>query len=70
MTLTIEIDRETDGRWIAEVVELPGVMVYGETERDAVTSVKGLANRVLAERAENGEDAYGQPILFAQRSAA
>lgn len=56
---TIETEQETDGRWIAEVMELPGVMVYGDTPDDAVAKVQALALRVLAERIEHGEDALG-----------
>ena len=56
MRFTIETERETDGRWIAEVMELPGVMVYGATADDAVARVQALALRVLAERIEHGED--------------
>lgn len=52
MNLTIETDREDDGRWIAEVLELPGVMVYGDTAEDAINKVQVLALRVLAERLE------------------
>ena len=55
MRLALELDRETDGRWIAEIPELPGVLVYGATREDAVAKVKALALRVLAERLENGE---------------
>lgn len=54
--LTIETDREEDGRWIAEVVDLPGVLVYGETEEEAIRRAKVLAAEVLADRAEQGED--------------
>ncbi len=46
---------ETDGRWIAEVMELPGVMVYGVTVEDAVARVRALAERVIVERVEHGE---------------
>ena len=53
--LTIELEREQDGRWIAEVGELPGVMVYGATPQAAYTAVKALALRVLADRMEHGE---------------
>lgn len=52
MTLTIELDREEDGRWIAEVRELPGVMVYGGTEGAALRAAEALAFRVLAQRLE------------------
>ena len=57
MKFTIETERETDGRWIAEVMELPGVMVYGVTVEDAVARVRALAERVIAERVEYREDA-------------
>jgi predicted RNase H-like HicB family nuclease len=53
--MTIEVETETDGRWIAEVVELPGVMSYGETRDKAVSRAKALALRVMADRLENGE---------------
>ena len=55
MHLNIEIDREDDGRWIAEVPDMPGVMVYGEDCASAVAQVQALALRVLAERVEHGE---------------
>jgi predicted RNase H-like HicB family nuclease len=55
MNLNIEIEREDDGRWIAEVPELPGVMVYGKTRDDAVHRVQALALRVIVDRIENGE---------------
>lgn len=56
MNLKIEIDREEDGRWIAEVPVLPGVMVYGGRREEAIARVKALALRVLADRLEHGED--------------
>jgi predicted RNase H-like HicB family nuclease len=49
----IELDREEDGRWIAEIASLPGVMAYGKTKREAVPKVKALALRVLADQVEN-----------------
>jgi predicted RNase H-like HicB family nuclease len=52
---TMETDREEDGRWIAEVVELPGVLVYGTTREDAVERAWALAAEVIADRAEHGE---------------
>jgi predicted RNase H-like HicB family nuclease len=55
MCLTVITDREEDGRWIAEVSELPGVLVYGETQDDAITKAKVLSLRVLADRIEHGE---------------
>lgn len=53
--LKLEIEREEDGRWIAEVPDLPGVMVYGDTRQDAIAKVQALALRVLADRLEHGE---------------
>ena len=53
---TVDIERETDGRWIGEVTELAGVMVYGMTRDEAVAKAKALAFRVLADRLEHGED--------------
>lgn len=55
MTLHIELEQEADGRWIAEVTDLPGVVAYGVTRADAVARVQALALRVLAERLEHGE---------------
>jgi predicted RNase H-like HicB family nuclease len=53
--LKIESEREEDGRWVAEVPALPGVMTYGATEAQAQARVKALALRVIADRLENGE---------------
>ena len=55
MNFKIEIEQEQDGRWIAEVVELPGVMVYGPTPEAAKAKVQALALRVVADRLEHGE---------------
>jgi predicted RNase H-like HicB family nuclease len=55
MNLAIEVDQEEDGRWIAEIDELDGVLVYGDTKEDAIRNVKTLALRVVADRLENGE---------------
>jgi predicted RNase H-like HicB family nuclease len=55
MKLRIELDREEDGRWIAEVSELPGVIAYGMSREDALARVEVLALRVLADRLEHGE---------------
>ena len=54
--MRIETDREEDGRWIAEVPDLPGVIVYGDNKEDAILKVKALALRVLADRIEHGEE--------------
>lgn len=51
----IEFDQENDGRWIAEIADLPGVMVYGETKQDAEVKVTALALRVLADRTEQAK---------------
>ncbi len=53
--LMIEFEREDDGRWIAEVPALPGVLVYGKTEAEARTRAIALALRTIADRVENGE---------------
>ena len=55
VVFTIEVELEADGRWIAEVVELPGVLTYGVTEVDAVARVQALALRVVADRLEHDE---------------
>lgn len=54
-TFTVDIEREEDGRWIAEVLELPGVLAYGPTVEDAKAKVQALALRLLADRLEHGE---------------
>jgi predicted RNase H-like HicB family nuclease len=51
----VEVDQESDGRWIAEVPELPGVMAYGQSRDEAIRKAQALSLRVLAERLENGE---------------
>lgn len=55
MKLTLECEREADGRWLAEVPELPGVIVYGASADDAMRRAQVLALRVIAERIENDE---------------
>ena len=57
MDLVIEFDREEDGRWIAEISQLPGVVVYGTSREEAEYRVKVLALRVLADRAERDRSA-------------
>ncbi len=56
MVLTIELEQEADGRWLAEVPELPGVLVYGESPAKAAQLVRALAFRVLADRIEAGDE--------------
>ena len=55
MKLKVELEREEDGRWIAEVQELAGVMAYGPTREAALARVEVLALRVIADRLEHGE---------------
>ena len=55
MTFTVEVEQEDDGRWIAEVIDLPGVLAYGQTEEEAKAKVQALALRVVADRLEHGE---------------
>jgi predicted RNase H-like HicB family nuclease len=55
VTLTIELEREADGRWVAEVPALPGVMCYAADRDEAVAKVQALALRVIAERLEHWE---------------
>jgi predicted RNase H-like HicB family nuclease len=55
---TIETEQEVDGRWIAEVCELPGVLAYGRTRDEAIARVEALGLRVLADRLENGDEAH------------
>lgn len=53
MHFQIEFDREEDGRWIAEIEDLPGVMAYGDTRQEALSAVEVIALRVLADRLEH-----------------
>jgi len=55
MTFTVEVEQEEDGLWIAEVIDLPGVLAYGQTEEEAKARVQALALRVVADRLEHGE---------------
>jgi predicted RNase H-like HicB family nuclease len=54
--MTVETERESDGRWLAEVTELPGVLAYGPSREQAVSHAEALALRVIADRVEHGED--------------
>ena len=58
--LQVEFDRETDGRWIADIPALPGVMVYGRTRKQALAAVEALALRVIADLLEHGEAVPGE----------
>jgi predicted RNase H-like HicB family nuclease len=66
VNVSIECEREIDGRWIAEVIGLPGVLAYGATGPEAMAKAEALALRVMAERLENGEsEAVPITISFA-----
>lgn len=69
MKFTLECEREDDGRWIAEVPQLPGVLVYGNSRDEAMSKAEILALRVLAERLERGE-AKPHEITFSVPAAA
>lgn len=63
--MKIEIEREQDGRWIAEVSDLPGVLAYGKTREEAIARVEALALRVIADRLDHGENIPELDELFA-----
>ena len=63
--MKIEIEREVDGRWIAEIPELPGVMVYGDSRNEAISKAEALAFRVLADRLEHEEEIPELKEVFA-----
>jgi predicted RNase H-like HicB family nuclease len=67
MTFTVEYEREEDGRWLAEVLELPGVIAYGGSSEEAIAKAQALALRVLADRLEHGE---GKPEFLSISFAA
>ena len=64
MNFVIEAEQETDGRWIAEIPQIPGAMAYGEGRQQAISCVEALALRVLAERLEHGDRPAGIEDLF------
>jgi len=68
ITFKVETEREDDGRWLAEVLELPGVLAYGDSPQAAVAKVQALALRVIAERLEHGE--AGSDLLSISFNAA
>lgn len=55
MPLAIEVEQEEDGRWLAEVPDIPGVMAYGETREEAIERVQDLSLRVTTDRYDRGE---------------
>lgn len=63
--MKIEIEQEEDGRWIAEIPELSGVMAYGQTQSQAVSKAEALALRVIADRIDHGESIPELESLFA-----
>ncbi len=63
--MKIEIEKEQDGRWIAEIPELPGVIVYGASRNEAISKAEALALRVLADRLEHGEEIPELKEVFA-----
>jgi len=63
--MKIEIEREEDGRWIAEIPELPGVMVYGATRNQAIAKAEALALRVMADKLEHDEEIPELKEVFA-----
>ena len=63
--MRIEIEKEKDGRWIAEIPDLPGVMMYGQRRKEAIAKVEALALRVMADRLEHGESIPELTEVFA-----
>lgn len=63
--MIVETERENDGRWIAEIHELPGVLTYGKTREEAISKAKALALRAMADRLEHGEDIPELKNVFA-----
>ena len=63
-SLAVEFDREDDGRWIAEIPKLPGVMVYGATKNEALRCLYAVALRTLADRVEHGTALASVSRLF------
>jgi predicted RNase H-like HicB family nuclease len=63
MRLRIETEREVDGRWIAEIPSLPGVMAYGTTKEEAIAEAEALALRVLADRIERDKRPAEEPSV-------
>ena len=65
MNLSIECEREDDGRWIAEIADLPGVLAYGKSREEAIERAKALSLRVMADRLEHGEEVPEMAGVFA-----
>ena len=62
--MQVEVEREDDGRWIAEVPAVPGAMAYGASKAEAVAKVEALVLRALADKIEHGEEAPGIERVF------
>ena len=69
MTFTVEVEQETDGRWIAEIPQIPGAMSYGASRDEAVARAEALGLRVLAERIEHGESSPEIEQVFSVAAA-
>jgi len=65
MPLTIEVEQEEGGRWLAEVPDLPGVLTYGQTRQEAIDRAQALSLRVLADRLDHGEAVTQMNSVFA-----
>jgi predicted RNase H-like HicB family nuclease len=65
MRFEVEFDREDDGRWIAEIINLPGAMAYGETKEIALAAVEAIALRALAARLESEQESLKTSVEFA-----
>jgi predicted RNase H-like HicB family nuclease len=63
--MIIEVEQEDDGRWIAEIPEIPGVLAYGQTRQEAIGRVQALSLRVLADRIDHGEATPQMGRVFA-----
>ena len=69
MTFTVEVEQETDGRWIAEIPQIPGAMSYGTSRDETIARVEALGLRVLAERIEQGESSPEVDQVFSVAAA-
>lgn len=69
VTFTVEVEQETDGRWIAEIPQIPGAMSYGTSRDEAVARAEALGLRVLAERIEQGESSPEIQQVFSVAAA-
>jgi predicted RNase H-like HicB family nuclease len=65
MQFQVEFDREVDGRWIAEIVNLPGALAYGTSKEEALAAVEAIALRALAEKLENERESLKSSVEFA-----